>query len=315
MNEQAASYGAVDWLMEGDPAIRWQAMRDLLDEPPERWQRERRRVAEEGWGERLLALRDPRGTWGGGLYTPKWTSTNYTLLVLRDMGLPNDHPAGATGADLLLGRGPDDAFRQRVAGMDLCIVGMYLSLAAYFGVRDGRVDALAERAAQSALPDGGWNCAGKRRPVRHGSLHTTVNMLEGLADYAEHGGPGAAARVAPAMARAHEFLLAHRLYRSDHTGQVIREAFAKFSFPPRWHYDVLRALDHLRRMDAPRDARLRDAVELVLAKRPADGRWKLENHHRGQEHFRLEKPGQPSRWNTLRALRVLRWWDGGHPRA
>ena len=143
MSKTAKEADALDWLMAGDPAIRWQTMRDLLDESEVRWQRERARVAEDGWGWRLLAKRGQDGRWGGGLYTPKWTSTNYTLLVLRDMGLPQDHPAGREGARLLLGRLTGEAFQKRLQKLDLCIVGMYLSLSSYFGVADPRVDMLA----------------------------------------------------------------------------------------------------------------------------------------------------------------------------
>jgi hypothetical protein len=307
MDKTTGQMDVTDWLMEGDPAIRWQVMRDLLDEPPAQWQREQRRVAKEGWGRRLLGLRDPRGTWGGGLYTPKWISTNYTLLLLRDMGLPRDNLAGSAGAGLLLGRMEPDAFRRRIATLDTCIVAMYLSLAVYFDVRDVRVESLLEQALADQMDDGGWNCARRRHNVHHSSLHTTANVLDGLADYVQyrHDRSG---RIAAAMARAREFMLAHRLFRSDKTGQVIHEAFTKFSFPPRWRYDVLRALDHFRRVNALRDERLAEAIQMLRDRRGKDGRWKLENHHHGQEFFHLERQGQPSRWNTLRALRVLRWW-------
>ena len=308
MTNNPQQIDVLEWLMQGDPAIRWQTMRDILDKPEDQWKREQRRVAQEGWGQRLLSLRDPKGTWGGGIYTPKWTSTNYTLLLLRDMGLPRDNPAGSAGARLLLGHLTGEAFRKRLPNLDMCIVGMYLSLTTYFDVQDARVEALAEQALLDQMDDGGWNCARRRHQSRHSSFHTTINVLDGLADYAQYRDKKAATAVSERMCRAHEFMLQHRLFRSDKTGDVIREAFTKFSFPPRWHWDVLRGLDHLRRMNVPRDPRLKDAIDLLLSKRCADGCWKLENHHRGKEFFKLEKPGQPSRWNTLRALRILRWW-------
>lgn len=309
MNEMIERPEVIDWLMEGDPAIRWQVMRDIIGKPATQCRREQAKVATEGWGRQLLDRRDNGGTWGGGLYTPKWKSTNYTLLLLRDMGLPRSHPAGRESARLLLGRMKGEIFRTRIVTLDLCIVGMYLLLTAYFGVRDDRVEMLAKQAVQSQMPDGGWNCAGQRRPSHHGSLHTTINILDGLADYAEYGGKKAAALAAEPIRRAHEFILEHRLFKSDRTGKVINPAFTKFSFPPRWHWDVLRGLDYLRRVNAPRDERLQDGIDLLFSKRCPDGRWKLEHHHKGEEFFRLEKPGQPSRWNTLRALRVLRWWS------
>jgi hypothetical protein len=303
----------IDWLMEGDPAIRWQTMRDILDKPEAQWKREQRRVAKEGWGKRLLSLRDACGTWGGGIYGPKWISTNYTLLLLRDMGLPQDNPVATAGASLLVDGDIEASKLKGFAGflarMDLCVIGMYLSLMAYFQVSDERIGEMVQHLLRQQLADGGWNCAQKCHDVHHSSLHTTINVLDGLADYADYGGKKAAALVVEPVRRAHEFILEHRLFKSDKTGQVIREAFTKFSFPPRYCWDVLRGLDHLRRMNV-RDERLQDAIDLLLSKRRDDGRWKLENHHRGKEFFKLDKPGQPSRWNTLRALRILRWWNG-----
>jgi len=302
----------IDWLMQGDPAIQWQTMRDLLGEPQSKWKSVRQRVAKQGWGAELLARRDSAGTWGGGIYLPKWKSTNYTLLLLRDMGLTRGNRAGRCGAGLLLdeglGRIALKDFPDQLERLDLCIKGMYLGLSVYFGARDARTQRLVEQILSEQMDDGGWNCAQQQHEVRHGSLHTTINVLEGLADYAQYRGDKADGAVGQAMSLAQEFMLQHRLFRSDKTGQVIHEAFTKFSFPPRWHWDVLRGLDYFRRVDAPRDPRLQDAIDLLLSKRCADGRWKLENHHKGMEFFCLEKSGQPSRWNTLRALRVLRWW-------
>lgn len=313
--ELTGQNNVIDWLMEGDPSIRWQTMRDLQDKKPAQYKREQQRITEEGWGLRLLSCRASDGTWGGGIYTPKWTSTNYTLLVLRDMGLPRNHAAAAESAGILLDRQLEssrgEGFADKLARFDLCITGMYLALMVYFGVRDERIDALVEQTIHEQMADGGWNCARRRHRSHHSSLHTTINILDGLADYAEYGGKKASALVAEPMRRAQEFMLQHRLFRSDKTGEVIKGAFTQFSFPPRWHYDVLRALDYFRRVNALRDERLSDAMGLLLSKRKTDGRWLLENHHAGKEFFKLEKPGQPSRWNTLRALRVLRWWEQG----
>ena len=314
MSNTIASREIVDWLMEGDPAVRWQTMRDLLDKPVAQWKREQLKVATEGWGRQLLSLRDPSGTWGGGIYSPKWTSTNYTLLLLRDMGLPRNNAAASASSFVVIDRdlGPTTrkTFASHVANLDLCVKGMYLAMCAYFNVRDERAEALLEQILCEQMADGGWNCKQRLHKAHHSSLHTTINVLDGLADYAEYRGRKAAERVRQPLTRAMEFMLEHRLFRSDKTGEVIHPSFTKFSFPPRWHWDVLRGLDYFRRMNAPRDPRLKDAIDLLLSKRTADGRWKLENHHKVVEFFKLEKPGQPSRWNTLRALRVLRWWNG-----
>lgn len=311
MVKSKASPDVIDWLMEGDPAIRWQTMRDILGKPAVQWKREQRKVGAEGWGGRLMGLRDPSGTWGGGIYGPKWKSTTYTLLALRDMGLPRGTAAAAEGVGLILDRelGPMEAqkkFAAKLANLDLCVTGMDLALAVYFDLRDDRVEPLVQQILRTQMADGGWNCAQKRRVCTHSSLHTTINILDGLADYAEHRRANVA--VVESARRAWEFILQHRLFRSDKTGEVIREEFTRFSFPPRWHWDVLRGLDYFRRVNAPRDGRLQDAIDLMLSKRLPDGRWKLENHHKGREFFRIEKPGAPSRWNTLRAMRILHWW-------
>ena len=288
-------------------------MRDILDKPAAQWKREQLRVAKEGWGQRLLSLRDSGGTWGGGIYTPKWISANYTLLLLRDMGMPRGNPACHDSAGIILDRemsiSKSRTFADLLARLDLCLPGMYLALLVYFGAKDERIHDIVEHLLRQQMDDGGWNCKRRQHQAHHSSLHTTINVLDGLGDYAQYRGAKAANRVGPATDRAHEFMLQHRLFRSDKTGKVINDHFTQFSFPPRWHYDTLRALDHFRRMNAPRDPRLADAIELVRSRHLPDGRWKLENNHKAKEFFRLEKQGQPSRWNTLRALRVLRWWN------
>jgi len=316
MSPVMANEDTISWLMEGDPAIRWQVMRDLLGKPTAQWKREQDKVATEGWGRQLLACCDLAGTWGGGIYMPKWTSTNYTLLLLRDMGIPRDTPACRQGAACITDReiqaNVKKMKRKRASEvwevLDLCQSGMYLALLTYFDIHDERIGDIVCYLLRQQMLDGGWNCKQQLHNAHHSSLHTTINVLDGLADYAEFCGKKAAAVLAEPIHRAHEFILRHRLFKSDKTGKTIHPAFTKFSFPPRWHWDALRGLNHLCRMDV-RDERLQDAIDLLLSKRSPKGRWKLENHHKGKEFFKLENPGQPSRWNTLRALRVLRWWD------
>jgi hypothetical protein len=295
-----------DWLLEGDPAIRWQVQRDLLKQPRARWQAEQQRVAREGWGAALLAKRGRDLRWSRGLYTPKWTSTTYTLLELRRLGLPGDHPAASESADLLLEE------QVWVAGngtfWEACIAGFALCLGSWFRADVDARDALLDEVLQAQMPDGGWNC---RRPrgATHSSFHTTINVLEGLRDYAEAGGKRRAA-VKAAEARAREFFCAHQLYRSHRTGQVVDEKMTRTPFPPRWRHDVLRTLDYFRAAGAKPDPRLKDAIEVVRSKRLSDGRWPQQQPQSGQTWFTMERVGQPSRWNTLRALRVLDWWDG-----
>ena len=315
----AVSDTVVEWLLAGDPSIRWQTLRDLLGAPERAVTRERHRVARTGWGRRLLARQDRAGTWARGLYTPKWTSTTYTLLTLRDFGLPPSHSGAQRACRILLDEGlqQDGGVRygtwaEWTGRGETCISGMVLSLLSYFGIADDRLDTIARRLLGEQMPDGGWNC---RRPrgATHSSVHTALSVLEGLWLYERHRGRRLPA-VRRAQRRGREFLLAHRLFRSHRTGAVIKPAFTLFSFPPRWYYDVLRALDHFQATGAPRDERLADAIEVVRRHRRPDGRWPLQNRHRGKVYFEMERLGAPSRWNTLRALRVLRWWERGLPR-
>ncbi len=306
------------WLLDGDPAIRWQALRDLLGAAERTVQRERQKVAREGWGARLLARQDPEGTWAGGLssdgglYSPKWISTTYTMLLLRDFGLPTTNRQARAACTLLL-----DGGLQRDGGInygwrgrsETCITGMVLSILSHFACDDARLDTLADHLLRQQMPDGGWNC---RRDLgaTHASVHTTISVLEGLRLYEMHRRHRVRA-VQAAQRRGREFLLVHRLFRSHRTGQIIKPVFTLFAFPPRWHYDILRALDHFQAAGAPRDQRLAEAIEIVHSTRRPDGRWSLQNRWKGKTYFELERRAAPSRWNTLRALRVLKWWNGG----
>jgi len=305
------------WLLDGDPAVRWQVLRDVVGAADRTVERERRKVAREGWGARLLDRQDPAGTWAGGLssdgglYSPKWISTTYTMLLLRDFGLPATSRPARKACTLLL-----DGGIQRDGGInygwrgrsETCITGMVLSLLAYFGYDDDRLDTLAGHLLQQQMPDGGWNC---RRDLgaTHSSVHTTISVLEGLRLYELHRGRERKA-VPAAQGRGREFLLMHRLFRSDRTGEIIKPVFTLFAFPPRWHYDILRALDYFQSVNAPRDQRLAEVIDIVRNTRQDDGRWTLQNSWKGKTYFAMERLGAPSRWNTLRALRVLRWWGG-----
>lgn len=294
----------VDWLLAGDPSIRWQTGRDLLNWPPELVRTQRARVATDGWGKQLLDLQDDAGTWADGLYSPKWTSTTYTLLQLCRFGLTT-HPAATRAVEILLDRGMTDNrgvdLSKTIGKPEVCMTSMVLLLTATFVPHDERTGDMTAYLLEQQLDDGAWNCEATS-PSTHGSLHTTISALEGLT---------AAGRGREARARAHEFLLDHRLYKSHRTGEVINPAFTRFSFPPRWHFDVLRCLDYLAAAGVDRDERFADGIALVNKKRRVDGTWLLQNTHPGRTFFVLEENGQPSRWNTLRALRVLRWWETG----
>lgn len=300
-----------DWLLAGDPAIRWQVLHDLLDASPDSVSIERSRLEKEGWAAELLARQDPDGRWGGGLYTPKWTSTTYTLLLLRQLGLPPGNPQAINACRLLIERGlyRDGGinFFASLKHSETCVTGMVLSILAYFELPDERLRILVEHLLGQQLADGGWNCQSYRGST-HGSFHTTISVLEGLHIFGlAH--PSSRPEITISQARGREFLLGHRLYKSHRTGKVVDQAMTRFSFPPRWRYDVLRGLDYFQACSAPYDPRLEDAMQLLQNRGQSDGRWRLQNRHPGRTFFELEQVGDSSRWNTLRALRVLRWWE------
>lgn len=298
------------WLLDGDPSIRWQVERDLLGSPESQWRATQARVATEGWGARLMAERDPDGRWAGGLYSPKWTSTTYTLLQLWRLGLPGDDRRAVASVMVLMekpvwifGKG-DRAFPE------MCVAGFGLALSSWFTVADKRRADLVTAILDSQLDDGGWNCRARRgEKVKHSSFHTTINVLEGLREYSVSGG-SQAMDVDAAEARGREFFASHQMIRSHRTGRIPDPRMSQIPFPPRWHHDVLRGLDYFRASEAPRDERLADPIEILVGHRRQSGRWPIHANYPGQVWFTLESGRQPSRWNTLRALRVLRWWEG-----
>lgn len=303
------------WLLEGDSSIRWQVQRDLQDRAEATWKRERAKVASSGWGAELVARQDPDGGWSSAIYSPKWTSTHYTLLQLVRLGLPPSHRAGRRAVRRLyegsrFQNGAINPFKT-VSHPDDCVNGMTLLMASYFGVAGSTTDGIAAWLAGQVMDDGGLNCEGWRG-ARHGSFHTTISALEGFDAYLATGPSVSPARqVQRAVAAGREFLLRHELYKSHRTGEIADRAFTQISFPPRWHYDILRALDYFAAARVSRDDRFGAAIEQLERKRRPTGRWPLQNHHPGREHFRMESGHEPSRWNTLRALRVLKWWEGG----
>ncbi len=315
--EQGASTDSGEtlaWLLAGDPAIRWQVRRDLLDATRAEVEHERSLVARTGWGNELLARQDPTGTWGGGLYSPKWISTTYTLLLLRHCGLPPGQTAALRGVELIWdGARYFDGGLTSASSIDApeaCVTSMYIALACYFGYEDPRVQKAIDWLLANQLPDGGWNCRTVRFGDSHSSFHTSILALEALVEV-DANTPRRPA-VEAALSAGREFFLNHRLYRSHRDGSVANQSFTKLSFPPRWHYDVLRGLDHFRHVAAPWDERAADALDVVERRRRSDGRWPVQNRHAGTVWFEMEKTGGPSRWNTLRALRVRRWADQAH---
>ena len=326
---------AVGWLLAGDAAIRWQVMRDVVGAPADEVAAERGLVAGAGWGARLLGLQLEHGQWtssrpdfssseaaewwGGlgvarqGTLFPEGTSTTTSLGLLRDFGVLPDCAAVRRAVGLVRERvlWEHDGEPYFAGETEPCINGRTVAIGAYFGEDVGSV---VERLLSEQMDDGGWNCDQEDGSTR-GSFHTTINVLEGLLEYERASGDVGAVR--EARLRGEEYLVARGMFRRLSTGQAVdfdrkteaAAAWTQFSYPAFWHYDVLRGLDYLRAAGAAADPRLDAAVSLVESKRGADGLWVLENPHDDQLHFAMDEGvGKPSRWNTLRALRVLRWY-------
>jgi hypothetical protein len=293
------------WLLDSDPAIRWQVMKDLTGESPEAIATERSRVATEGWGAELLARQSRNGKWGGQKEDRGLLITFYCLVVLKDLGLD---PASKEArkmverVDKLVFEWHDH--RPFFHGeTEPCINGRILSLGSYFKEPN---DALANQLLGEQLEDGGWNCEAPKS--RRSSFHTTICVLEGLLDYERAGRKSAA--VTKARKRGENYLLERSMFRSLRTGEVIDKRWLRFSFPVFWHYDVLRGLDYLRNAGIKPDSRISEAVETVMKRRHQNGRWPLNFLHPESIPLEMETSvGSASRWNTLRALRVLRWYN------
>jgi len=303
LDDYAPRPAHLKWLLDSDPAIRWQVMRDLTGEPPEAVAAERSRVATEGWGAELLAGQSPRGTFGGTKEDKRLLITFYSIVVLKDLGLdPASKQARKMASRVARLRFAWHNNRAFFEGeTEPCINGRILSVGAYFQEPN---DALAEQLLSEQLPDGGWNCEAPKS--RRSSFHTTICVLEGLLDYERAGRKSAA--VTKARRKGEKYLLERHLFRSLRTGEIVDKHWLRFTFPTFWHYDVLRGLDYLRNAGVQPDSRVSEALEVVITRRHQNGRWPLNLRH--PEYLPLEmetEVGRASRWNTLRALRVLRW--------
>ena len=312
----------IDWLLDSDRSVRWQVMRDLTGAPAAEVAAERARVVTEGAGARLLALQASDGRWGGAAWNRGWDSTLHVLMLLRDFGLDPMSAPARHAVDLVRDRvtwqgcGPPECDGNRFfAGeVEPCINGQVAAAGAYFGQH---VHGIVDRLLAEQLPDGGWNCEAANGSTRS-SFNTTICVLEALLEHERAG--GGSAEVTAARLRGQEYLLERRLFRRRSTGEVIEldrkgtAAWTRFAFPTWWHYDVLRGLEYLRRAGAAPDKRVTEAIDLVASKRDGDGRWPLETRYPGAMPVETDEgEGRPSRWNTLRALRVLRWYERADP--
>lgn len=309
----------LEWLLDSNPAIRWQVLRDLVHVPDNVVAEERARVATEGWGARLLELQGEDGQWAGGACFPArsfnwrtedqgqpWTATLPTLQLLCDLGIDPSNERTRRAIALVRDRCCWEHARQPFFSGEVepCINGRTVRLGIYF---NQNVEPVVSRLLSEQLEDGGWNCEAENGSIRS-SFDTTINVLEGLLAY-ERATGGTVESIA-ARELGQEYLLERKLFRRKSTGELVNPAWLQFSFPIRWQYDVLRALEYFRSVGNAPDSRMDEAIELLRSKQQADGTWLLENTHPGKIHFALEDgDGRPSRWNTLRALRVLNWYE------
>jgi len=305
----------IDWLLHGDPAIRWQALEDLTDEPADEVATERARVEHEGWGARLLSLEGADGLWDGGACFPAgyrgdepgqpWTATMHTLQTLQLLGLDPGCEAARKAVARVAENGRWEHAGQHYfdGEVEPCINGRTIESGAYFGID---VSDIVERIVGERMADGGWNCEAENGSVRS-SFDTMIDVLDGLVEFEQR--TGGSPEVTEARRSGEEYLLERGLFRRKSTGEVVDPGYLGFAFPYYWHYDVLRALDYFRRAGREPDPRMVEAVDVVRSKQQPDGRWLLDKTYPGRVHFDFEEVGEPSRWNTLRALRVLDWWE------
>ena len=297
----------IQWLLGGDVSIQYQTHRDLLGkEKPEL----QKRIAAEGWGARFLEARKANGHWGRGFYQVKWISSHYSILDLKNLNIASTQPDIRETIDIILrerksedgGINPSTQIKES----DVCINGMFLDYACYFKIDEVDLHSVVDFIISEQMPDGGFNCESTRYNPVHSSLHTTISILEGIHQYFANGYKYRRTELERMAAEAREFILQHRLYLSDRSGEIINKKFLMLSYPSRWFYDILRALDYFRVANIEYDPRLQPALDVLLKKRRKDGTWPVQAKHPGEVHFDMEQTGEASRWNTLRALRVLK---------
>lgn len=301
----------IAWLLDGDVSIQYQVWRDLLGVEKKKLQD---RIATEGWGHLILSKRNSDGHWGDRFYQPKWTSTHYTLLDLRNLNLPAKNKMVKETIELVLQNSiAEDGGIQlgpsTTQHSDICVNGMFLNYASYFKISETKLQSIVDSILTEIMPDGGFNCRTTRSGAKHSSLHSTLSVLEGFTEFQKAGFTYRKKEIAEALKTGTEFILMHQLFLSDRTGQIIDKNFLKLTYPCRWRYDILRAMDYFQYAGVKWDNRMTEALNYLNKKLNKDGSWNLQAAHAGQVHVVMEKAGKPSRWNTLRMLRIKKHFE------
>ncbi len=301
----------IEWLLKGDVSIQYQVYRDLLGKDRKDLQD---RIADEGWGKQYLTKRKSNGNWGDRFYQPKWISTHYTVLDLRNLNMSPNHELVKESIEQVLNtsKAEDGGIQlgpSTSQNSDVCVNGMFLNYASYFNTSEKELHSIVDNLLNEIMPDGGFNCRSTRSGAKHSSLHSTISVLEGLVEFQMTGYKYRKNDILKALKSAEEFILIHKLFLSDRTGEIISKGFLKLSYPSRWKYDILRALDYFQYAGRKWDERMKNAMDVILKKRNKKSAWNIQAAHPGQVHFVMEKAGTSSRWNTLRALRVLNHFE------
>ena len=297
----------ITWLLDGDVSIQYQVHRDLLATEKSHL---RERIATAGWGAQFLSFRNKEGHWGQRFYQPKWISTHYTILDLKNLAISpkNEEIRQSLSQVIQKLKGPDGGIFPigTEKKSDVCVNGMFLNYASYFWTMEDDLKSIVDFLLSVHMKDGGFNCNSNGIGAIHSSMHSTISVIEGILEYAKNGYRYRLEELQEAEDRSRKFLLQHRLFRSDRTGKIIDKKMIMLSYPSRWRYDILRALDYFQFAGINYDPRMRDAIDMVKKKRRKDNKWPVQAKHTGQTHFDMEKTGGPSYWNTLRAMRVLK---------
>lgn len=297
----------IPWLLEGDVSIQFQVHRDLLHVRRLDLQE---RITKEGWGAKIITERHEDGHWGQGYYQPKWISSHYTLLDLKHLNCHQYNQEVRESINKIL-----DTQKALDGGIclgpstkeysDICVNAMLLNFASYFRISEQRLESIVDNILDEIMEDGGFNCRTTRSGAKHSSLHTTISVLEGFLEFKKAGYDYRLDEIELAELSAKEFILKHKLFISDHTGEIIHKDFLKMPYPWRWKYNITRAMDYFRASDTIWDDRMIPAMEEILKRRKSSDLWNLNAAHPGQVHFEMERAGRASRWNTLICLRVL----------
>ncbi len=293
------------WLLDGDVSIEYQVTKDLLNMDDEAL---RARISREGFGKMFLDMQNENGHWGRGFYQPKWTSSHYSLLELKNLMMYKTQGIEKAINIILKENIEEDGGinpHTSIPKSDVCINGMALGYMCWFGARENQLETVVDFIIGQHMSDGGFNCRLNHSGAVHSSLHSTLSVLEGIRIYEEEGYSYRLGELLEIEKLGREFILEHRLYKSDKTGQIISKSFLMLSYPPRWKYDVLRALVYFTSAGIPYDERMDDALDILVSKRRKNGTWPVQAKHPGQVYFDMEKTGGESRWNTYRALKVL----------